>query len=271
MYADDMSLTCPSAAELAQFLRAMDDVCTACGLTINAAKTEIMSVDRVPTDNRRRPIRAHDPLPEIVLRGGPVKEVTQFKYLGSILSSDCSCAADVVARTSKAAAAFAGLRHVWQAPARKLPLSSKALLYRTCILPVLLYGCESWAVTTTQLQRLRATHNSCLRQIMGVRLSDRHNMRTIYQACHTAPIDALLAAARLRQLGHVVRMSSARLPKQALFTRPPVLSRPPGGTRKALVQCFKEDCAAAAIDPNHLDALCLDRPSWRASCRALLL
>ena len=50
MYADDMALTCSNAAELLQFLKVLDDVCAECGLCINAAKTEVMSVDRPGLD-----------------------------------------------------------------------------------------------------------------------------------------------------------------------------------------------------------------------------
>jgi len=269
MYADDMVLTCPSAEALVQFLVAMDDVCTACGLTINAAKTEVMSVDRVVKDNRGRPMRVRDPLPVITLRGGSIKQVDKFKYLGSILTSDCSCAADVDARLSKAAAASASLRHAWQAPIRALPLCSKMHVYKSCVLPILLFGCESWATTSAELQRLNSLHNSCLRQILGVRLADRHSNDTLYKACGTAPIEAYVRAARLRQLGHVVRMPSSRMPKQVLFALPPAPVRPPGGTRTTLLGRLKEDCVHARIDPAALDTLCHNRPLWRDCTRAV--
>jgi hypothetical protein len=101
MYADDMALTCSSPLELTHFLGVMDDVCAECGLCINASKTEVMAVGR----EGRTP-----PLPPIVLRGGPVKEVPRFKYLGSLISANATCEAEINARIAKAGAAFHSLK-----------------------------------------------------------------------------------------------------------------------------------------------------------------
>jgi hypothetical protein len=124
MYADDMGLTCPSAVELVQFLRCMDDVRAEAGLCINASKTEIMSVDR----------RGRDPLPApIALRGGAVKQVDKFKYLGSMVTGDCTFDAEISALIGKAAGAFHALRHVWTAPPAKFSVGLKAVVYKACV------------------------------------------------------------------------------------------------------------------------------------------
>jgi hypothetical protein len=41
-------------------------------------------------------------------------------------------------------------------------------IYRTVILPVVLYGCETWSLTLTEERRLRVTENSVLRRTLGV-------------------------------------------------------------------------------------------------------
>lgn len=50
VYADGMCLICSNAQELPEFLKVLDDVCTECGLCINAAETEVMSIDRKGSD-----------------------------------------------------------------------------------------------------------------------------------------------------------------------------------------------------------------------------
>jgi hypothetical protein len=40
-------------------------------------------------------------------------------------------------------------------------------LYRTIILPVVLYGCETWSLTLRQERRLRVFENRVLRRIFG--------------------------------------------------------------------------------------------------------
>jgi hypothetical protein len=40
-------------------------------------------------------------------------------------------------------------------------------MYRTVILPVVLYGCETWSLTLTEERRLRVFENRVLRRIFG--------------------------------------------------------------------------------------------------------
>jgi hypothetical protein len=43
------------------------------------------------------------------------------------------------------------------------------LIYRTIILPVVLYGCETWSLTLREKRRLRVSEKSVLRRIFGPR------------------------------------------------------------------------------------------------------
>jgi hypothetical protein len=43
----------------------------------------------------------------------------------------------------------------------------KIKIYRTIILPVVLYGCESWSLTLWEESRLRVFENKVLRRIFG--------------------------------------------------------------------------------------------------------
>ena len=45
----------------------------------------------------------------------------------------------------------------------------KTKIYRTIILPVVLYGCETWSLTLREVRRLRVFENRVLRRIFGPR------------------------------------------------------------------------------------------------------
>ena len=45
----------------------------------------------------------------------------------------------------------------------------KIKIYRTIILPVVLYGCETWSLTMREEHRLRVSENRVLRRIFGPR------------------------------------------------------------------------------------------------------
>ena len=77
------------------------------------------------------------------------------------------------------------------------PLSSTLLsknlkikIYRTKILPVVLYGCETWSLTLREERRLRVFENMVLRRIFGPK---RHEVtgewRKLYnEELYTSPI-----------------------------------------------------------------------------------
>jgi len=52
---------------------------------------------------------------------------------------------------------------------RLLSKNVKIKIYRTIILPVVLYGCETWSLTLREERRLRVFENKVLRRIFGPR------------------------------------------------------------------------------------------------------
>jgi hypothetical protein len=46
------------------------------------------------------------------------------------------------------------------------------MIYRTIILPVVLYGCETWSVIFWEERRLRLFENRVLRRIFGTKRDD---------------------------------------------------------------------------------------------------
>ena len=52
---------------------------------------------------------------------------------------------------------------------RLLSKNLKIKIYRTIILPVVLYGCETWALTLREERKLRVFESMVLRRIFGPR------------------------------------------------------------------------------------------------------
>ena len=52
---------------------------------------------------------------------------------------------------------------------RLLSKNLKIKIYRTVILPVVLYGCETWSLTLREERNLRVFENRVLRRIFGPR------------------------------------------------------------------------------------------------------
>ena len=95
-------------------------------------------------------------------------------------------------------------------------LLSKKLKYKTIILPVVLYGCETWSLTLREEHRLREFENKVLRNIFGAK---RDEITGVWRKLHNAELHALysspniirnLKSRRLRWTGHVARMEQYR-------------------------------------------------------------
>ena len=52
---------------------------------------------------------------------------------------------------------------------RLLSKNLKTKIYRTIILPVVLYGCDAWSLTAREERKLRVFENMVLRRIGGMR------------------------------------------------------------------------------------------------------
>ena len=95
---------------------------------------------------------------------------------------------------------------------RLLSKNKKIKIYRTIILPVVLYGCETWSMILREERRLRVFENRVLRRVFGPKRDEvtgewrkLHNeeFRDIYSLPN---IVRVVKSRRMRWVGHVARM-----------------------------------------------------------------
>jgi hypothetical protein len=55
----------------------------------------------------------------------------------------------------------------------------KIKIYRTIILPVVLYGCETWSLTFREERRLRVFENRVLRRVFGPKRDEVMGMEKV--------------------------------------------------------------------------------------------
>jgi hypothetical protein len=88
----------------------------------------------------------------------------------------------------------------------------KIEIYRTIILPVVLYGYETWSLTLKEERRLRVFENRVLRKIAGPKRDEvtgewrRLHNKELYALYFSPNIIRVIKSRRLRWAGHVARM-----------------------------------------------------------------
>jgi len=92
----------------------------------------------------------------------------------------------------------------------------KIKIYRTIILPFVLYGCETWSLSVRKEHRLRVFENRVLRRIFGPK---RDEVTGKWRKLHNEELNDLYSSPsivrvikwrRMRWAGHVARMRERR-------------------------------------------------------------
>jgi hypothetical protein len=109
---------------------------------------------------------------------------------------------------------------------RLLSRNVKVKIYKTIILPVVLYGWETWSLTLREEHRLRVFENGVLRRIFGPKGDEvtgkwrkLHNeeLHILYSSPN---IIRQIKSRRMRWTGHVARMGDKKKVYKVLMGKP---------------------------------------------------
>ncbi|KAJ4427647.1 hypothetical protein ANN_25295 [Periplaneta americana] len=215
-----------------------------------------------------------------IVRNGNIKigdlsfeEVEKFKYLGATVTNINDTREEIKRRINMGNACYYSVEKLLSSSL--LSKNLKVRIYKTVILPVLLYGCETWTLTLREEHRLRVFENKVLRKIFGAKRDEvtgewRKLHNTELHALYSSPdIIRNLKSRRLRWAGHVARMGESRNAYRVLVGRPEG-KRPLGRPRRRWEDNIKMDLREVGYDDRDWLNLAQDRDRWRAYVRAAM-
>ncbi|VDP57959.1 unnamed protein product [Schistosoma mattheei] len=152
-----------------------------------------------------------DSKPVLTLGGEQIEVVEKLVYLVDYTSTGGGVSDDINARIVKARATSANLGHLLRR--HDVSLAAKRA--------VLLYACETWPLRVEDVRRLSVWDHRCLRRIADIQrqhhVSNAEVQHRVFGRRDDNPIGVAILKHRIRWLGHVLRMSSQRIPRRALF------------------------------------------------------
>ena len=232
LYADDSGLPFTSRTDLVRGTRLLNEHLSRFGLVMHRGR--LASDGSLQAESKTLamlvPARGHDPSEDetspftVDDEGGVVTFTDTFRYLGSVLSSDLTDDSDIQQRLRSAAATMGQLKQTLfcsKFALKAMDDRTKGKLYEALVLGILLYGSETWALTTPNRQKLNKFHNSCVRYLCGARRRTHQRQHTptmasLFAKLHVHNMDHYLNARYLRWAGHVARMPEHRLPRRML-------------------------------------------------------
>ncbi|KAJ4435328.1 hypothetical protein ANN_17938 [Periplaneta americana] len=276
VYADDVNMLGGNPQTMEILLEASKAI----GLEVNPEKTKymIMSPDQNIVQNGNIKIgdfsfeeveklkhlgatvtNINDTREEIKRRINIEMQVEKFKYLGATVTNVNDTREEIKHRINMGNACYYSVEKLLSSSL--LSKNLKVRIYKTVILPVVLYGCETWTLTLREEHRLRMFENKVLRKIFGVKGDE---VTGEWRKLHNAELHALysspdiirnIKSRRLRWAGHVARREGKRR-----------LGRP----RRRWEDNIKMDLREVGYYDRDWISLAHDRDQWRAYVRAAM-
>jgi hypothetical protein len=151
----------------------------------------------------------------------------------------------------------------------------KIKIYRTIILPVVLYGCETWLLTLREECRLRVVENRVLRRTFGPKTNKvirewkkLHNeeLNDLYSSPN---IVRVIKSRRMRRVGHVAYMGERRGIYRVLVVKPEI-KRSLGRPRHRWEDNIKMDLQEVQCGGMDWIELAQDREMWQARVNVVM-
>ena len=153
-------------------------------------------------------IMASGPITSCEIDGETVETVSDFIFLGSKITTDGDFSHEIKRHLLLGRKVMTNLDSIFKS--RDITLPTKVHIVKAMVFPVVMYGCEIWAVKKAERQRIDAFELWCWRGLLGVpwtaRRSNQSILKDISPGCS---LEGLMLKLKLQYVGHLMRRTNS--------------------------------------------------------------
>ena len=158
------------------------------GFKLNIQKTKIM---------------ASGPITSWEIDGETVETVSDFILGGSKITADGDCSHEIKRRLLFRRKVMTNLDSIFQS--RDITLPTKVCLVKAMVLPVVVYGCDSWTVKKAERQRIDAFELRCWRRLLRVPWTARRSNQSILKEINLwISLKGMMLKLKLQYFGYLM-------------------------------------------------------------------
>ena len=137
-----------------------------------------------------------------------METVTDFIFLGSKITADGDCSHEIKRHLLLGRKVMMNLDSIFKS--RDITLPTKVRLVKAMVFPVVMYGCESWAIKKAESQRIDAFEMWCWRRLLRVPWTARRSNQSIIKEINPEySLEGLMLKLKLQYFGHQMQRANS--------------------------------------------------------------
>ena len=148
------------------------------------------------------------PITSWQINGETVETVADFIFWGSKITEDGDCSHEIKRRLLLGGKIMTNLDRILKS--KDNTLSTKFHLVKAMVLPVVMYGCESWTIKKAECRRIDAFEQWCWRRLLRVPWTARRfNQSILKEISPGCSFEGLILKLKLQYFGHLMRRADS--------------------------------------------------------------